>query len=134
MTRVKAAQACIDRFNGKTYEPGKRDCWRLFLHLLHQLGRSVPAARRVRYSTETGAYRALRKAGFECLADAVDSLGFERIPPARAMAGDLVAVPSGEDAFGCALTVAVGNGRVFGFLNGRGQVVEPKAFVAAWRL
>ncbi len=129
---AKAAQACIDRFNGKAYEPGKRDCAILAAHLLHQYGVAVPVMKGLRYSTEAGAVRALKRTGCRDIMEAVDRIGLERIAPAAARTGDLVGLPC-EGPWGCALTVAVGNGRVFGFLDGRAQVVQPHAFVTAWR-
>lgn len=131
--KAQAAQACIDRFAGKAYAPGKRDCARLACHLLHKIGKGVPFLKGHSWTTEAGAVRVLRRLGFADIMEAVDALGLERIAPARAMAGDIVALPA-EGPFGCALTVAVGNGRLLGFLEGRCQVVEPKAFVAAWRV
>lgn len=134
MNRVKAAQACIDRFNGKAYDPGKRDCAALVRHLLHQAGRGVPFLKGQRWSTEAGALRVMRRLGFSCLADGVDALGLQRIPPLAARAGDIVALPCDGGPWGCALTVAVGNGRVFGFLGGVGQVMQPNDYVCAWRV
>lgn len=87
----------------------------------------------LKYSTETGAVRALKRTGFADLIEAVDALGLERIAPAAAKTGDLVGMPC-EGPWGCALTVAVGNGRVFGFLDGMAQVQIPSAFTAAWRV
>lgn len=133
VTGAKAAQACIDRFAGKSYEPGKRDCAILAAHLLHQYGVAVPMMKGLRYSTEAGAIRALKRTGCRNLIEAVDALGFERIAPAAARTGDLVGLPC-EGPWGCALTVAVGNGRVFGFVHGVGHTLQPQAFVAAWRV
>ena len=129
----RAAQACIDRFAGKAYEPGKRDCAVLAAHLLHQYGVAVPIMKGLKYSTEAGALRALKRTGCKDIVAAVDSLGLERIAPAAARTGDLVGLPS-EGPFGCALTVAVGNGRLFGFVEGMGHVFQPKSYVAAWRV
>lgn len=129
---ARAAQACIDRFSGKAYEPGKRDCAVLAAHLLHQYGIAVPIMKGLKYRTEAGAIRALKRTGCKDIVAAVDSLGLERIAPAAARTGDLVGLPC-EGPWGCALTVAVGNGRVFGFFNGAAHVFEPLAFVAAWR-
>ena len=129
---AKAAQSCIDRFNGKAYEPGKRDCAILAAHLLHQYGVPVPIMRGLKYKTEAGAMRALKRTGCKDVVEAVDTLGLERIAPASARTGDLVGMPC-DGPWGCALTVAVGNGRVFGFLDGVAQVQIPSAFVAAWR-
>jgi len=132
--KAKAAQACVDRFNGKSYAPGKHDCARLAVHLLHHLGQPVAMMKGRKYASEAAALKTLRDLGFASLVDAVDSLGLERIAPARAMSGDLVALPCDDERWGCALTVAVGNGRVFGFLDGVGQAVKPVDFVAAWRV
>lgn len=132
--KALAAQACIDRFNGKAYAPGKRDCARLALHLLHRVGHGVPFIKGKMWSSEAGALRLLRRLGFSALSEAMDATGLERIAPARAVAGDIVALPAESEAWDCVLTVAVGNGRVFGFMGGRGQVVQPKQYVAAWRV
>jgi hypothetical protein len=135
VSKAKAAQACIDRFAGKPYEPGKkRDCGRLVCHHLHHLGISVPFLKGHNWTSEAGAFRALRKMGFDQLSQAVDAAGFARIAPARAMVGDIVALPATNPAWDCVLTVAVGNGRVLGFYDGRCQVVTPKEYVTAWRV
>ena len=129
---ARAAQSCIDRFSGKTYEPGKRDCAILAAHLLHQYGIKVPAMKGRKYRTEAGAIRAMREAGYANLIEAIDALGVERIAPAAARTGDLVGMPC-DGPWGCALTVAVGNGRLLGFYSGVCQIVQPSEFVTAWR-
>ena len=133
MTGTEAAQACIDRFVGKPYEPGKRDCAILAAHLLHQYGVPVPVMKGLQYSSEAGAIKSLKKTGCRDIMQAVDGLGLQRIAPAAALAGDLIGLPC-DGPWGCALTVAVGNGRVFGFLDGIAQVQIPSAFIAAWRV
>jgi hypothetical protein len=92
-------------------------------HLLHQYGVAVPVMKGLKYSTEAGAARALKRTGFADLIDAVDALGLERIAPAAARTGDLIGMPC-DGPWGCALTVAVGNGRVFGFLDGNSLPVR----------
>lgn len=133
--RVDAAQACIDRFGGRPLNMAeRRDCARLGAHLLHHLGVGVPPMKGARYSNPAAAYKALRKRGFSNLIEAVDSLGLERIAPAKARTGDLVALEThADDPFGCVLTVAIGNGRVFGFIDGKAQALQPHRFVTAWR-
>ncbi len=133
ISRGKAAQACVDRFAGKPYEPGKRDCAIMAAHLLHQYGIKVPYLKAATYKTEAGAVRAMRRAGFSNIIEAVDSLGLERIAPARAIVGDLIGLPSEDGPWGCALSVAVGNGRTLTFVGGVAEICQPKAFVAAWR-
>jgi hypothetical protein len=71
--------------------------------------------------------------GFGTLPDLIDSFGLQRIAPAAALAGDIVALPT-DHPLG-ALSVAVGNGRLLAFLEGEAGavVIEPHAFLCAWR-
>lgn len=136
MTRGEAAQACIDRFGGKAFDPkSRRDCVRLAAHALHCQGVGCAPLKGARYTTLEGGLKALKKLGFEDLIEAVDSLpGLTRIAGARAIAGDIVAMPCDDGPWGCALAVSVGNGRVFGFCEGVGQVVIPSQILCAWRV
>ena len=133
VTPAEAAQACIDRFVGKPMAWGKRDCATLAAHLLHQYGIAVPMMKGLKYSTDVGAARALKRTGFACLISAVDSLGLQRIAPAAARTGDLIGLPCEGGPWGCALTVAVGNGRVLGFVDGVAHILQPAAYLTAWR-
>lgn len=132
--KARAAQACIDRFAGKARREGSNDCARLTCHALHHAGVAVPFLKGQKWTSEASGLRLLRKLGFADLIAAVDAVGLERIAPARAVAGDIVALPCEDPRWGCALTVAVGNGRVIGFQQGVAQVVQPTAFVTAWRV
>lgn len=137
--RADAVAACRDRFVGKTYDPSaNRDCLRLAGHATHKMGRKVSLTKGLRYSSEAGGLRMMRKLGFASLLDAVDAAGFQRIAPAMTRPGDLIALKTETDnAFGCALTVAFDNGRVIGFLDGVGAVCrvdDPDAYIAAWRI
>lgn len=102
-------------------------------HLLHQYGVKVPAMKGRTYRTETAAMRALLRTGFADLIEAVDALGLDRIAPASARTGDLVGLPCSDGPWGCALAVAVGNGRMLGFVGAVAVVFEPKEFLTAWR-
>lgn len=130
--RAAAAAACVERFQGKAFELGKRDCVKLACHALHTMGVAVPPVKGAAYTSKAGALKALRRTGFAGLVEAVDSLGLERIAPARATAGDIVALPC-DSPFGAVLTVAIGNGVVLGFQNGIGCAIRPTAWLAAWR-
>lgn len=133
--RVAAAQACIDRFVGKTYDCSKnRDCIKLAGHSMHKMGRRTGLTKGLRYSSEAGGLRVMRKLGFKTLIEAVDAAGLERIAPAMALPGDIIALQTGDSAFGCSLAVAVGNGRVVGFVNGFGAVLQPLQYLTAWRV
>lgn len=129
--RQQAAQATIDRFSGKPLDYGKDDCARMGAFCLKHLGVKVSLLKAGSYSSELGAARVLKKLGHASLSDAIDSLGLPRIAPAMCLPGDIMALPA--ERFGGALMVAVGNGRVFGYFDGRFQVGQPLLFEAAWR-
>jgi hypothetical protein len=135
LRRQRAAAACLKRFDGRPFDWKRNDCVRVVRHDLHHLGVGVPFLKGLRYGTPLGARRALKAAGFADLLEGMDATGLPRIGAASALIGDVIAIPTDEpEPWGAALTVAVGNGRVFGFLNGTGQVFRPKAFTAAWRV
>ncbi len=130
--RVAATQATLDRFQGQPFVWGKADCSKLAIFHVKQFGWTLRIAKAGGYSTALGAKRALTRAGFKSLADAIDAHGLPRISPAAAVAGDLVQIP-GDEAMG-AIGVAVGNGRVLGWHEDApgAVVVQPIEFVAAW--
>lgn len=135
LRRQAAVQACMDRFDGLTIEPGVRDCGKLAAHALHKQGRSAKLLNGSRHKTWAGATKYLRQNDFATLMDLIDAMGLERIPPAAALPGDLIAMPS-DDAFGCSLAVALDNGRILG-LNAATNRIEPMVphlFVCAWRV
>lgn len=132
--RMAAIEACQARFLNKPYEPGKRDCLKLVKHALHTVGRRVGLASRVRYSTEAGAVKALRKLGFKTLVEAVDASGLIRIAPAMALPGDVLALPS-DDGIGGALMLNLGNGKVLVFSGGVCVTAALRETpIGAWRL
>ena len=83
--RQQAAQATIDRFVGKTYRPGTRDCIKLAAFVLRQRGYKLPLLKGLKWSSEAEALRALRRTGFATLVDAVDALELPQIAPAAAL-------------------------------------------------
>lgn len=133
--RVAAAQSTLDRFLDKPFVWGKADCVRMIAHNLRALGYKPNLTRGGPYSSEPGARRALKNAGFARLEGALDGIGLPRLTPAAALPGDIVALTSGEDW--PALGVALGNGRVLAFNahTGLAGVCEPDAadVIAAWR-
>lgn len=113
--RMRAAEACRLRFQGKSYKPGARDCPLLALHALRKVGVSVPWARGLKWRDEADGLRVLKSLGFRSLIEAVDSLGLPRIPPAMALAADLVALPTSHQLG--ALAVSMGNGNLLAFTD-----------------
>lgn len=132
--RAKAAQACIDRFGGRTYTPGQRDDVRMAAHLLHHLGIAVPVIKGRKWSSEAQGRKLLKKLGFADLHAAVDSLGFRRIGWASAIAGDLIALPStcGVGALG----VHTGQDAMLAFSEAYpgAEVIRIESALHAWRV
>lgn len=133
--RVAAAQATLDRFKDRPFRWGREDCARMTAFHLRRLGHKVKLPPTDGYRTPKAALAALRARGFENLLAAVDAHGFERIPPAAATVGDIIACP-GEGPFGAALHVALGNGRTVGYHEDAvgAAVLQPIDYVAAWRI
>src|SRR3546814_3163737 len=89
---------------------GRKDCGQMNKWNLRKIGCQLKIATKAgTYHSLLGAKKALAKIGYTDLIALMDD-NFERIPPAAAMVGDVLALP-GEEDLG-ALTVALGNGRV----------------------
>lgn len=135
--RVEIAQAAVDRFCGYPVAMGERDCVRLAAFVLRAAGYPVSLVKAGSYSTLRGARRALTRAGFATLAEAVDAQGLTRIAPAARWPADIIAMPAeADDPFGCSLAVALTNGRILGLHHETGGFAlgQPTEFLTAWRL
>ncbi len=134
--RVAAVKATMARFSGKAFAWGRVDCAKLVAFHLRQMGHheSLGLAKAGSYRSALSARRALERAGHASLGAALESVGMVPIPPAAALPGDIIELP-GEAAFE-ALTICVGNGRVFGFhQDAVGPVVlQPVSPLTAWRV
>ena len=113
--RIAAAESTIARFAGQPFAWGQRDCLRLVAHALRELGHAPPLREAGEYRTLIGAHRALKRTGYASLDAWVDAWGLLRIPPAAALPGDVLALPS-EITTIPALALALSNGRAFGFV------------------
>ncbi|MFZ3484282.1 DUF6950 family protein [Sphingomonas sp. 3-13AW] len=135
LRRQQATEATLDRFRGQPLIYGKNDCVRMAAFLLRKMGHRPQLAKAGTYSSMLGASRALQRAGFESLPDALDALGLMRIPPAMRWMADLVVVP-GEGPFGGSLQVALNNGRTLGWHQDfeGAQILQPVEFLTAWRV
>ncbi|WP_453978548.1 DUF6950 family protein [Brevundimonas sp. Marseille-Q4549] len=137
LKRAAATQACMDRFAYKPVEPGVRDCGKLAAHALHKQGRSAKLLNASKHRSWRGALAYLKRTGFASLVELIDAMELQRIPPAAALPGDIIAMPTDEaNGFGCSLAVALENGRVLG-LNPATNLIEPMIphlFVCAWRV
>lgn len=133
--RQQAAQAAVDRFQGEPWELGKNDCVRMTAFVLRKMGHRPQLGKAGSYKTGAGSLLALKRAGYDTLADALDGLGLERIPPAAARVADIIMIP-GEAPLDGALTIAVGNGRVLGFHEdaNSAEILQPVDYIGAWRV
>jgi len=135
--RQRAVEACLKRFDGKPMKWGHVDCGKIVSHNLRQLGIATSLLKGLTYSSEHGALKAMRSLGVSGLGGAMDQFGDRvfRIPPAMAVQGDIIGMACEGDVWDMALTLAVGNGRVLGILDGRAGVMRPDLThsIAAWR-
>lgn len=117
LARTQAVQKAVDTHYGKSIDWKQHDCLRLISTCLQALGHPSPLKEINNYSGEKTALIALRKSGFENLADALLSKGFQEIAPAEALAGDVVVIDA-ESPWTYALGLALGDGRLIAFANG----------------
>ena len=134
--RVAAVQATMARFANVAFVWGRIDCAKMVAFHLRQMGhhQGVGMHKAGSYRSALGARRALARAGYGSLSDALDVLGFARLAPAAALPGDIALLP-GEDGFD-AMCVVVGNGRVFGYHEDAvgAVVLQPARIESAWRV
>ena len=139
VVRRDAAQAVVDRCQGKPFTWGRLDCGRsIVAPILKGMGHHCPLARFGEYRNEFGARRALARLGFASMEDFLDKFPLMRIAHASALPADLVGLRSEGEWLG--IGVGVGNGRVFAFIEEPGtgchvgHVFEPLEIAAAWRV
>lgn len=119
--RQKAVLATQERFRGKAFAFGATDCAKMVAFHLKLLGHKVRLSKAGQYKTLLGAQAALMRIGYETLPDAMDGHGFERIAPASARMGDIVAFPCGHPLG--ALGIVHGNGNMLAFHEAHEQPV-----------
>jgi len=140
VVRRDHAQATLDAYMEKPFGWGDGDCGQMALSHLEQFPKLTKAIGAIRaklgvYNTAIGARRAIGRLGFTSLADQLDHLdGMERISPACAWTGDIIAGPSvgAMDA----LTVYLGNAVVVGFVEEAPHGTHFRLLnpVSAWRV
>jgi len=132
LLRQRAASACVKMYAGKRLALGRHDCARLARTCLHHMRVGVPFLKGIKWSGKT-AEKTLAGLGFDCLMDAMDGTGLPRIAPARALVGDIIAMPAEDGSpYGCALGVMLSNRQALAFGDGVCRVGKPKEFLAAW--
>lgn len=137
VSRIAAAQATIDRFLDQEFQWGTNDCAHLAAFVIRALGHADPLANIDSYGTRRNAIKAMRRAGVSSFAAHLASLGFDPIPPAMALPGDIIGFPALEEdeAKGwVSLGVAIGQDRVLGFVNGSCSWAPTRVCSHAWRV
>ncbi|ADU12042.1 DUF6950 family protein [Asticcacaulis excentricus] len=94
LARAQACDITIATYLPLAFELGRFDCARMAARHLKHMGHKVAVSKFGTYSTVAGALRALKNRNFDSLEAAFDSLQFDRIPPAMAIMGDIVAFPN----------------------------------------
>lgn len=134
--RTAIAQATLDRFKDRPFAYGSADCVQMAAFHLRAMGHQVLLSKGGRYRSGVGAVRALDRAGYRSLSEALDAMALERIAPAAALTGDILSLPQEEGAPLEALAIALGNGRVLGWhADAPGAaVLQPVMYENAWRV
>lgn len=140
MNRRDAAIHTVVAYLDKDFRWGEADCVRLAASVLRNLGYKPGLNRGGRYTTEFGAARALRRAGFTTTEGWVDDVvgPDNRIDLTLVKQGDIIGFNDGSASL-TALSVSLGNGRVLGFhSDAKCRILEPRFDVAgvayyAWR-
>lgn len=136
LERVQKTQITIDEFFGQPFAWGTADCGILAGRHLENMGFETRLSEARNYSTELGAKRAMTALGCASMEDFVDAYGFERIPPAMALPGDVVGFPGGEvGKEWTALGVMIDAGEhLIGFAAGEVRRGPASVCSVAWRV
>ncbi len=114
--RVAVADRVAQKFLRQEFKWGERDCVRMAHLVVTGLGLPSPVRRAGTYRSERTAMRALAKAGFKTIDEALDQM-FPRIAPAEALPADILGFKSACPQMGSALGVALSNGRCVAFID-----------------
>jgi hypothetical protein len=133
--RQRATEATISKFGGRLFAWGSTDCLKVVAFHLRQLGHKVPLSKGGQYRSALGAKGALKRAGCETVAEAMDKIGLQRIPPAFMLIGDVIAAPADHELGG--LGIYAGNGNAFAYHESHASPVilslVPGVVEIAWR-
>jgi len=132
--RQKATAATMERFRSKAFAWGSVDCAKMAAFHLKQFGHKVRLSKAGQYKTALGAGAALKRLGYDDLPAAMDGHGFERIPLAFALMGDIVSFPC-DHAIG-ALGIVAGNGNMLAFHEDHHApvIMSMNVIDTAWRV
>jgi hypothetical protein len=131
--RRDAAEATLAQYSVLPFVYGRNDCVRMTAAHLRRMGYRVSLVKGGSYRNEATALKALAHAGFKSIEQVLDEkLGFIRIPPASALVGDIMTLPT--DGALSALAVCLGNNVVLHTGGGGFTTSRALEYVAAWRV
>lgn len=125
--RQQIAQAVVDQYLSQDLIYGQRDCAHLAGSILDAFEIAHPLTTAGTFKNVVQAARALKKAGFNDLAEAVDSTGLTRIGAASALPCDLIAIRAPEFIGGWSLGVVVGPNKALAFIEHEGRIFADTA-------
>lgn len=121
LKRQSVATSIVNKYLFSELQWGTIDCATLVCEVLNAFAISNPLQATSTYKTRTGALRFMRKHG-ESMAAIVGGLEVQPITPAEAIECDLVAIPSGDEAFGEGLGVVIGPNKLIAFIEVNGVI------------
>lgn len=131
IARQQATNRTIAAYIDRKKVWGESDCARMAAVHIKNMGHQFSLSKVGTYSTPAGALRAIKRMGFESLFGIADSM-FDRITPAKALVGDIIALPS-DDPLG-ALAIKLSNNRIMNAWEDGFVIATPHLFEAAWRV
>ena len=135
LTRRELVATALARWTGVPFAWGRADCVQLAAGHLLACGVEAGLARGGRYTTAIGAKRALGRAGFASIEDALAGVGLAEIAPLAALPGDLHALPSDVPGLS-GIMIDLGHGAAFGWTasSDGARAVRLHALGRAWRV
>lgn len=139
--RAAAVEVTIAEWKDRPFQLGKYDCWKLTNSMLKKMGVNIPNTNKGQgYKSPVAGRAELRRVyKVKSLPELMDKF-FQRIIPAQALPGDIMAIPGVDETAIGALGFYIGNDLIFGYVDehdtpqsGRLTYEEGAEPLAAWR-
>lgn len=130
--RHKAIEATLAKYRDRPFAWGSVDCAKVAAFHLRKLGWKLALSKAGSYSSAMGAAKALKRLGYDTLADLATGVGLPEIAPARMLLGDIAEI-EGNSEIGTVALYA-GNGNLFAFHEDHPGLVTfaPNTILRAW--
>ncbi len=130
--RANALSKTQDKYAAKNFKWGSCDCAKIVSFHLKQFGHYVPKPEP--YRTARGAQKSILKLGYRNLPELIDGLGFEKIPPAFTLMGDIVSFEADHPIGGIGIVWGNGNMMAFHESHQTPVVMTMGRIQKAWRV